>query len=155
MGSVESLLAKARIRELPRRRVCTVSPSTSLGEVYRLLDEEHSVAVLVCEGNELVGIFTERDILNRTAFETNLEAPISDFASEVRASLTTDHRLADAIAVMYESGYRHIPLPDSEGARPGLIGGRDILRLIADYYPETLLNLPPRLNQQMTRAEGG
>ena len=56
---------------------------------------------------------------------------------------------------MHETGYRHVPLPDNDGKLPGLVGGRDILKLIADYYPETLLNLPPRLHQQMTRPEGG
>ncbi|MCP4204141.1 MAG: CBS domain-containing protein [bacterium] len=155
MGSVEKLLARVRIRDLPRRRVCTVSPSTPLHEVYRLLDEEHSVAVLVCDDSGLVGIFTERDILNRTALEGDSDMPIGDLMSPIKASLTPDDRLADAIEVMHEGGYRHIPLPDDQGLKPGLIGGRDILKLIADYYPETLLNLPPRLHQQMTRPEGG
>lgn len=155
MGSVEKLLATVRIRDLPRRRVCTVSRSTTLGEVYRLLDEEHSVAVLVCDEDELVGIFTERDILNRTALDGVAETPISELMNPIKASLSPDDRLADAIELMHETGYRHIPLPHREGAKPGLVGGRDILKLIADYYPETLLNLPPRLHQQMTRAEGG
>lgn len=155
MASVEKLLAKVRIRDLPRRSVCTVNSSTTLGEVYRLLDVEYSVAVLVCDDSGLVGIFTERDILNRTALEGNPDTPIGELMSPVKASLTSDHRLADAIKLMHETGYRHIPLPDNEGAKPGLVGGRDILKLIADYYPETLLNMPPRLHQQMTRPEGG
>ncbi len=155
MGSVEKLLAKVRIRDLPRRRVCTVSRSTSLGEVYRLLDEEHSGAVLVCDDNDLVGIFTERDILNRTALEGDSETPIGDLMSPIKGSLSTDDRLADAIALMHEGGYRHVPLPGSKGEKPGLVGGRDILLLIAEYYPETLLNLPPRLDQRMITPEGG
>ena len=153
--SVEQLLAEIRIRDLPRRRVCVVEPSTPLGEVYRLLDEEHSVAVLVCAGGELTGIFTERDILNRTALEGDPATPVGELMSPVKASLTPDDRLADAIGLMHETGYRHIPLTGTDSGRPGLVGGRDILKLIADYYPQTLLNLPPRLNQQMTRPEGG
>ena len=113
------------------------------------------MAVLVCDGTELVGIFTERDILNRTALEGSPDTPITELMSSIKASLTSNHRLADAIESMHESGYRHIPLQDDEGAKPGLVGGRDILKLIADYYPETLLNLPPRLHQQLTRPEGG
>ena len=155
MGSVEALLAKVKIRDLPRRRVCTVSPSTSLGEVYRLLDEEHSVAVLVCDDDDLVGIFTERDILNRTALEGDSDTPIGELMSSIKGSLSVDDRLADAISLMHESGFRHVPLPGAKGEKPGLVGGRDILLLIAEYYPETLLNLPPRLDQRMTTSEGG
>jgi CBS domain-containing protein len=154
-SGIERILGEVRIRDLPRRKVCVVEPSTPLSEVYRLLDEEHSVAVLVQDGSGLVGIFTERDILNRTALEGELSTPIGELMNSIKASLTVDDRLADVIQLMHETGYRHIPLPDSEGAQPGLVGGRDILKLIADYYPETLLNLPPRLNQQMIRPEGG
>lgn len=154
-SGIEKILAEVRIRDLPRRRVCVVTPSTPLREIYRLLDEEHSVAVLVCDDSGLVGIFTERDILNRTALEGSPETPISELMSSIKASLTSDHRLADAIERMHEGGYRHIPLQDNEESKPGLVGGRDILRLIAEHYPETLLNLPPRLHQPLTRPEGG
>jgi CBS domain-containing protein len=132
-----------------------VKRETPLSEVYRLLDEEHSVAVLICDGNEPVGIFTERDVLNRTALEVDPDTPVGELMSSVKSSLQLEDRLADAIAIMHESGYRHIPLRGSEEEAPGLIGGRDILRLIAEYYPETLLNLPPRLDQRMTAPEGG
>jgi len=155
MGSIEKLLSTVKISELPRRPVCTVSPSTSLGEVYRLLDEEHSVAVLVCEGTDLVGIFTERDIVNRTALEGDSETPIGELMNPVQGSLGPEDRLADAIAIMHERGYRHVPLVGAKGEKPGLIGGRDILKLIAECHPQTLLNLPPRLDQRMNTPEGG
>lgn len=120
-----------------------------------MLDEQHSVAVLVVENAALVAIFTERDILNRTALEGDLEAPIGTLANPIKASLSSDDRLADAIGLMHETGYRHIPLVEDKAAELGLLGGRDILKLIADYYPQALLNLPPRLDQQMTTPEGG
>lgn len=152
---IETILREVRISELPRRRVAIVEPSTPLGEVYRRLDEEHSVAVLVCDESGLVGIFTERDILNRTALEGDVEAPVERWMSRIKASLAADDRLAEAITIMHEAGYRHVPLVDPDGGKPGLVGGRDILKLIAEYHPKTLLNLPPRLDQQMTRPEGG
>ena len=152
---IERILKEGRIRDLPKRSVSIVEPSTKLAEVYRLLDEESSVAVLVCEGPELLGIFTERDILNRTALEGVPETPIGELMNPVKASLTFDDRLADAIGIMNETGFRHVVLRDKTQERPGLIGGRDILTLIADYYPDALLNLPPELHQRMTRPEGG
>lgn len=154
-SAIEKILGEVRIRDLPRRRVAVVGPDVTLEEVYRVLDEEHSVAVLVCDDTGLAGIFTERDILNRTALEGDPATPIGELMNSIKASLTPDDRLAEAIELMHTTGYRHIPLPDSEGGKPGLVGGRDILKLIADYYPEALLNLPPRLDQQMMRPEGG
>ncbi len=154
-SKIEGLLASVKIDDLPRRAVCRVDKATPLGEVYRLLEVEHSVAVLVTDQNRLVGIFTERDILYRTALEGDPEAPIGELMTRELVTLRSDGRVADAIRTMTEKGFRHIPVIDVEGEEAGLIGGRDILRMISEYYPETLLNLPPRLDQKMTRAEGG
>lgn len=151
----DELLAKVQINELPRRQVCIVEPSLLLGEVYRLLDKEHGVAVLVCEGKQLLGIFTERDVLYRTALEGDLGTPIGDLMTHDLVTLQHDDKLASAIGTMAEKGIRHIPVMSDEGEESGLIGGRDVLKLIAEYFPETLLNLPPNLAQKMTRPEGG
>ncbi len=151
----DRVLVGVRISQLPRRRVCRVEPSTPLGEVYRRLDEEHGVAVLVCDGTELLGIFTERDILYRTALEGDLATEIGELMTRDPVTLSGDDKLVDAIRTMAEKGIRHLPVLGKEGEEAGLIGGRDVLRLIAEYFPETLLNLPPRLDQKMTTAEGG
>ena len=150
----DQVLVAVRIGELPRRSVCRVEPSTPLGEVYRRLDEEHGVAVLVCEGSKLLGIFTERDILYRTALESDLETPVGDLMSRNLVTLSADDKLAEAIRTMAEQGIRHLPVVGGEGDEVGLIGGRDVLEMIAEYFPETLLNLPPRLHQKMTTPEG-
>ncbi len=150
----DRVLAGVRIGDLPRRRVCRVEPSTTLGEVYRRLDEEHGVAVLVCDGVKLLGIFTERDVLYRTALEGDLETPIEQLMTRDLVTLAGDDKLIDAIRTMAEKGIRHLPVLGSEGEEAGLIGGRDVLRLIAEYFPETLLNLPPRLDQKMSTAGG-
>jgi CBS domain-containing protein len=144
-----------RIDDLPHRRMCRVTPRTPLGEVYRLLDEEHGVAVLVEEDDRLVGIFTERDILNRTALEGDPATPIGELMTRDLVTMAPHEGVGAAIALMTERRIRHVPLVGADGRASGLIGGRDILRLLADYFPETLLNLPPQLDQEMLRSEGG
>ena len=148
------VLASVRIGELPRRPVCRVEPSTPLGEVYRRLDEEQAVAVLVCEGSKLLGIFTERDVLYRTALEGDPETPVGDLMTRDPITLSGDEKLAEAIRTMAEKGFRHVPVWSGEGDEAGLIGGRDVLEMIAEYFPETLLHLPPRLHQKMLTPEG-
>jgi len=152
---IEGILGSVSISDLPRRRVCRVGPQTSLGQVYELLDTERSVAVLIEDEGRLVGIFTERDVLNRTVLEGGLEKPIGELMTSDPVTLGDGQHVAEAISLMTGERIRHVPLVDAKGRDRGMIGGRDVLRLIADYYPETLLNLPPRLNQKMTRSEGG
>lgn len=152
---IEEILATVRIRELPQRKASTVDVSTTLDEVYRVLDEERGVAVLVYDEGELVGIFTERDVLDRTALAAPGSTPISELMTRGVTTLSRDDRLIDAIRIMTEKRIRHIPLVDEDVDEPGLIGGRDVLKMIAQYYPETLINLPPRLHQQMATPDGG
>ena len=97
---IEEILKTVRIGELPHRRASKVSPSTTLGEVYRVLVEEGGVAVLVYDGAELVGIFTERDVLNRTALEAASSTPISELMTRDVVTLSRQDRLADAIRIM-------------------------------------------------------
>jgi len=155
-SDIEAVLKKARIDELSIRAVEAVSPATPIGEVYKLMDDGDLSAVIVCEEDRVVGIFTQRDILYRTALEAiDDSTPIEKLMSPKPVSLQPHERLADAIKVMAEGGYRHLPLVDDQGRVAGLITNRDVLKFIADYFPETVLNLPPRLHQQMLRPEGG
>lgn len=150
----DQVLVGLRIGELPRRQVCRVEPETPLDEVYRRLDEEHGVAVLVCEGARLLGIFTERDVLYRTALESDPQTPVGELMSRDLVTLSSDHHLSEAIRTMAERGVRHLPIVDGESDDVGLVGGRDVLQMIAEYFPEALLNLPPRLHQEMATPEG-
>ena len=119
------------------------------------LRDERSVAVLVEEDGRLVGIFTERDVLNRTVLEGQLDRPITEFMTRDVITLAADESLADAVIAMTDRRIRHIPLVDAEGRATGMIGGRDVLKMIAEYYPETLLNLPPHLDQRLSKLDGG
>lgn len=155
VSRIKGILGSVRIDELPRRRTCRVPPTATLGEVYARLRDERSVAVLVEEDGRLVGIFTERDVLNRTVLEGQRDRPIAEFMTRDVITLAADEALADAVTAMTERRIRHIPLVDAQGRASGMIGGRDLLKMIAEYYPETLLNLPPHLDQRLTKLDGG
>jgi len=44
---------------------------------------------------------------------------------------------------------------DAAGHLVGVVRQADIIKYLAESFPEELLNLPPRLNQRMKAAEGG
>ena len=153
---IEETLQEVHISELRLEVGGAVGPETPVREVYEILDRQRRNAVVVCDGDVAVGIFTQRDILYRTALEaTDPETPIRELMTPEPFTLRMDQKLADAIHVMTEHGYRSVPLVDERGRWVGLLSSRNVLRFIAEHFPEAVLNLPPRLNQQMPRAEGG
>ena len=50
--------------------------------------------------------------------------------------------------------YRTLPVM-TDGSVVGLVRLGDLLRHLAEEYPEDVLNLPPRPRQVMERPEGG
>ena len=49
----------------------------------------------------------------------------------------------------------YAPLLDDEDHLMGVVRPQDILKYLAEAFPEELLNLPPRPHQRMHKAEGG
>ena len=153
---IEETLRDVRISELRLEVGGAVAPDTPIGEVYELLDRQRHNAVVVCEGDAVVGIFTQRDILYRTALEAlDPETPVGELMTREVFTLTLNDKVADAIHAMTARGYREVPLLDARGRWLGLLSSRNVLRYIAAHFPEAVLNLPPRLDQHMARPEGG
>ena len=154
--SIERILKEVRIDRVRRRRTPIVAPHTTLSEVYTVLTNQRRGAVLVCEDDEIVGIFTERDVLYRTAMEKiDLSTPISELMTPEPTTVSGKEHLAEAIQSMTKGGLRHVPLTDAEGRYAGLLTSRDVLEFVSGYFPEAVLNLPPRLHQRLLRPEGG
>ena len=154
--TIEEILQDVPIAEVGLKLAVRTPPDTPLERVYELLEESPHGAILVCEGERVVGIFTERDVLYSTALEDHdPSTPIRELMKAEPVTLARDDLLAAAVKVMTERGYRHVPLVDAEGRFLGLLASRDVLRFIADHYPEAVLNLPPRLHQVMLTPEGG
>ncbi len=153
--SIEEILQDVRIDEIGLRSAVATAPGTPLAEVYGLLEASPHGAVLVCDGDALRGIFTERDVLYRTALEEIApETPIGELMTPDPVCLEPRARVAEAVALMTERGYRHIALVSGSGRCVGLLASRNLLRFIADHFPEAVLNLPPRLHQRILTPEG-
>jgi len=116
----------ATVGEIMSGNLLTVAPDTPIGDVVRLMHEREVGAVLVLDGERLVGIFTERDVLHAAA-TGRLEGKVEDLMSRhpetIEASDTTGH----AAAMMIHGGFRHLPV--EEGDRlVGIVSIRDLIR---------------------------
>jgi len=153
--TVEEALREERLGSLPLPTPVCVSRGTSLGETLRLMRDEGAGCVLVCEADHPVGIFTERDVLNKLIGGGVSESEaVERFMTPHPACLTPRHTLGDAVRMMTGHGYRHIPLLDERGRKSGLVAARDIVNYIAEHFPAEVVNLPPRLDQMFEKPEG-
>ena len=120
----------------PQEMVC-VSPTTSLAEVISLLKERHVGCVLVTgERGQLIGIFTERDILYRVAgLISNLEQiAVESLMTPQPTALKADAAVQHALHLMSIHGFRHVPLLDDDDRPVGLVSFRYIVRFIEENF---------------------
>lgn len=154
--TIEEILKDVLIDEVRLSPPTIATPATTLEEACALLERSRHGAVVVCDEDQVCGIFTERDVLYRTALEElDSRTPLGDLMTKDPFTLQLGARVAEAVKAMTERGYRHVPLVSSSGSCVGLLASRHVLRFIADHFPEAVLNLPPRLHQQILRPEGG
>jgi CBS domain-containing protein len=144
--------------DVPRRKAVLVEPNTKVAQVISLMNEKRTgCALVVDDGGRLVGIFTERDILQKMA-GTAMSADsiiVKELMTPRPDTLPEDASVAFAINRMSVEGYRHIPILDEEGRALGVIGMRDILNWMADSFPERILNQPPIPSSFPRKPEGG
>ena len=122
----------------------TVTKDQSLGEAIELLAERRTGAVLVTQGERLVGIFAERDLLLRKLWKGDkLDRPVSEFMTPDPDTLTPDDTIAFALNRMVEGGYRNVPLIDPGKKLVGLLAMRDVMAHVISFFPVEVINLPP------------
>jgi CBS domain-containing protein len=146
-----------RLRVLSRRQPVTVPPGTSLAECLRAIQRTGaSDSVFVCDAaGHLIGVLTERDIFGRIVVgHVDLTQPVETLMTTEPRTLDLDQTIRDAIELMQTGRYRNVPLVDAEGNLVGVVRQTDIIKYLAESFPEELLNLPPRPHQRMKEPEG-
>lgn len=150
-------LTEERLRVLTRRQPVTVSPGTSLADCLRAIQRTGTGdSVFVCEPDgRLVGVLTERDIFGRiVAGRVDLTLPVESLMTRDPRTLDLDQTIRDAMDLMQTGRYRNVPTVDAAGRLVGVIRQQDIIKYLAESFPEELLNLPPRPHQRMKEPEG-
>ena len=130
------------------------TPDANVADVMRLLRAQKTGAVLVCEGEKLVGVFTERDALRLMSSADSLSKPVREVMSTNLVTVLRDSKLGETIRLMSEGGYRHLPVVDAEGRPTGVVNAQGIVHYLVDHFPETIYNLPPSGDLKHKDREG-
>lgn len=112
----------------------TVAPTATVREVAHLMKTHHTSAVLVIDRKHaLRGICTERDLVGKVLAadlppeSTTMEAVMTRDPT----TITPDKPFGHALHMMYEGGFRHVPVVDEFGRPVGLVAAHDALDLDA------------------------
>jgi len=150
-------ITEERLRVLSRRQPVTVEPGTSLADCVRAIQRTGTGdSVFVCDASgRLLGVLTERDVFARiVGGAIDLQQPVESLMTTDPKTLDLDDRIRDAIVLMQTGRYRNVPMVDANRQLVGVVRQSDIIKFLAESFPEELLNLPPRPHQRMKEPEG-
>lgn len=122
----------ARIADVMNLRIVSVTPDETVSVAIARMLEENMGSVAVCEGHELRGIFTERDVL-RLAGEgpAFAEIKVGDVMTRALVTISPDDDGLAAAKLMGERRIRHLPVVQ-DGMLLGIVGIRDVLRSLVE-----------------------
>ena len=113
----------------------TVPVSANVEEAIRTMLENSVGAVAVIDEQGVVaGMFTERDVLAKFALSGRdpHSTPVRELMSPIVEMATKETTLDEALSIMMERHYRHMPIVDDEGKVMGIISIRNILEARVD-----------------------
>jgi CBS domain-containing protein len=112
----------------------TVTPMQTVRDAIASMKQDPSGAVVVVEGVNIVGIFTDRDVLKKAAARQGaLDESIAYYMTPDPVVLREDDMMAYALNKMGDGGFRHIPVV-RDGELVGMVTIRDIMAWILGKY---------------------
>ena len=117
------------------RPLAVVTPNDSVFHALSVMAQHDVGALLVLDGETLVGIFSERDYARKIILhgKTSKETLVREIMSERVAYVTPDTTLDECMALMTERRFRHLPVLNNDGSLAGMIS-------IGDLVKETISN---------------
>jgi CBS domain-containing protein len=141
------------VLELCDSSPATVSLQATAADAVRLMLDRHVGAVAIVDTDERVaGIFTERDVLRKLALSgRNLEdTPVREVMSASVELAVPDTTPGEALTIMVDRHFRHLPIADNHGKLLGILSIRDVLQWRIDDLGQEL----DSLEQYVGAADG-
>ncbi len=106
-------------------------PDTSVYDALQLMDEHRIGALLVLDGDDLVGIFSERDYARKVVLKgkTSRGTTIGEIMSRRVSCVRTDQTIEECMALMTDRRIRHLPVLEDEKL-VGVISIGDVVKAV-------------------------
>lgn len=112
------------------RPLAVVTPGDSVFHALNLMAMHDVGALLVLDGENLVGIFTERDYARKLILhgKSSKETLVSEIMSDKVAYVTLSATVDECMALMTEKHFRHLPVLSDDGEVIGIVSIGDLVK---------------------------
>jgi CBS domain-containing protein len=118
------------LQSMSQRHVLSLAPSASVHDAACTMTRANCGSVLIIDSaGAMLGILTERDLMTRVlakGLDANATA-VTQVMTRHPQCIGPEVKVADAVLIMIERGFRHLPIVDPAGRVLGVFSARDAL----------------------------
>ncbi len=124
------------------REIWSIPPTASVYEAIECMAEKQVGALLVMEGDQLVGIISERDYARKIILmgRSSRETPVTEIMTSSVLTVSGDHTIGDCMRIITEHRVRHLPVVE-RGKVIGVVSIGDLVNWIISTQQETIRHL--------------
>lgn len=123
-----------RVADLVKKKgssVVTLPSSASVAELLKTLDDNKIGAVVVVEGDQVVGIASERDVVHHLRGGADTSQSLSGLMTSDIKTCSPGDEVVDLARRMTEGRFRHLPVVDDDGLK-GIVSIGDVVKARLD-----------------------
>ena len=130
------------MQEKKEQGTITVSPDETVYVALKRMADYNVGAVMVVDGEQMVGIFTERDYARKIILmgRCSLDTKISEIMTQELLTVHPETRLEECMSLMTKFHIRHLPVM-TEGRLVGIVSMRDVVQMIISKKDDTIQDL--------------
>jgi CBS domain-containing protein len=130
------------VKDLLKKRgssVICVAPTDTVYRALQLMAENNVGAVAICDGERMVGIFTERDYCRKIILmgRSSVGTPIQDIMTKKMVTIRQEQTLEDCIELMTEYHIRHLPVQEDDHMI-GIVSMRDVMETLIAFKQDRI-----------------
>ena len=124
------------------RVIHTIAPDAPVLDAIRLMADHSIGALLVMQGEQLIGVLSERDYARKVILKghSSNEVPVRQIMSVPVLTVRADQSVHECMHIMTENRIRHLPVVDANGVI-GVISIGDLVRAVLEEQQRTIADL--------------
>ena len=122
-----------RISDIPefkdKTHILSIAKSVKISECTRKMSEHNYGSIVITEKKKVIGIFTERDLLNKVVSKSidPDKVKVEKVMTKNIATATIEDQISATIRRMSQGNFRHMPIVDDKNELVGMISQGDLV----------------------------
>jgi CBS domain-containing protein len=135
------------ILQIKGKDVWSITPDATVYDALRMMADKNVGALLVMEGDHMVGILSERDYARKIILEDrkSKETKVRDIMTGLVCTIHPDQTVHEVMELMTAKRIRHVPVLDEDEHVLGMISIGDVVKDIMYDQRKTIRTLSERI----------